>query len=96
MFIPSGWWHSVINLEESIAVTQNFVSERNVKNVYQFLQNKPSKQLFNAFVTNLRASSPDLLSRIENEVSAEAKASSNMEWEALVAGDDGDSWTLTF
>lgn len=26
MFIPHGWWHTVINLEDSIAVTQNYVS----------------------------------------------------------------------
>lgn len=41
MFIPNGWWHLVINLEDSIAITQNYVSRRNLLNVLGFL-NRPN------------------------------------------------------
>lgn len=40
MFIPSGWWHLVLNLEFSVAITQNYVSMANLEYVARFLRLK--------------------------------------------------------
>uniref|UniRef100_A0A7S0IBK7 JmjC domain-containing protein n=1 Tax=Micromonas pusilla TaxID=38833 RepID=A0A7S0IBK7_MICPS len=38
LFVPSGWWHAALNLEECVAVTQNFCSPRTLPKVLRFLE----------------------------------------------------------
>lgn len=40
VFVPHGYWHMVVNLEDSIAITQNYVSDSNLTDVLHFLKTK--------------------------------------------------------
>lgn len=43
MYVPSGWWHLVVNLDECLALTGNFVPGANLGVVLDFLKNKPDQ-----------------------------------------------------
>lgn len=43
IYVPSGWWHSVINLTDCVAITENFVPEPLLVKVLSFLKDKPTQ-----------------------------------------------------
>jgi hypothetical protein len=73
IFVPRGWWHSVMNLESSLAITQNFVSEENIVQVLRFLKNKPAQisgykgNLYEDFVEKLKTEHPDIWDNVQQQ-----------------------------
>ena len=92
LHVPSGWFHLVLNLEESIALTQNFVPRKKVCEVLHFLRDSPEqvsgfkddvKDPYGLFVQKLGELHPDILEEGLRELNIKDKGRRGR-WEALV------------
>lgn len=92
LHVPSGWWHLVVNLEDGIALTQNFVPESHLGGVLSFLKDKAEQisgfktevsDPYGLFVDRLREERPNLL-----EDGLRQLAERKRRWDTVVGNDD--------
>jgi hypothetical protein len=87
LHVPSGWWHLVVNLDNAIAITQNFVPKSHLQAVIDFLKRKPDqvsgfstgiKDPHALFMERLTACHPELVKDLQEASSKKRK------WDELV------------
>lgn len=62
VFVPPGWWHAVLNLDHTVAVTHNYVGGASFDNVWRHTA-VARPRLAAAWLRALRAARPDLAER---------------------------------
>ena len=65
IFIPHGWWHAVLNLTDTVGITQNYCSQRNFDEVWIRTRTGRKKMAYN-WLCKLNVHYPHLAKRAES------------------------------
>ncbi|GAB7354059.1 hypothetical protein MBLNU459_g4639t2 [Dothideomycetes sp. NU459] len=98
LYVPAGWYHLVVNLEDSIALTQNFVPRQRLASVLHFLRDK-SEQVsgfgkdvvnpYELFVERLKEQEPQALEEALPKLEKMSKGPKG-KWEELTKADEDE------
>lgn len=95
LHVPSGWWHLVVNLSPSIAITQNFVPRAHLPNVLLFLREKPEQvsgfkseihNPYEVFVQKMQEQHSDFLDEAYRKIER-SQERRKRKWDEVVKGD---------
>ncbi|KAF1912604.1 hypothetical protein BDU57DRAFT_542427 [Ampelomyces quisqualis] len=96
LHVPGGWFHLVLNLADSLALTQNFVPRKKLPDVLAFLRDQRSEvtgfnqdvceRAYELFVERLGQECPEILAEGLVELERRAKGRRG-KWDALIKGD---------